>query len=170
MELLVRQIRHKAGHGGPERAAANKLADMERERGQGSGIVCKGLIGVWKKAGDRLEIGADGRGVFPGAGEGRHATVAVYDCGKTLAQLTLAKFRVKEGGVGVAVDVEEAGSDAEACGLDRPGGMCTGQIAARGNDAILNGKVAGDGGGAGAVDEKTAANQNIEQNCHLKSV
>ena len=107
--------------------------------------------------------------MFAGAGEGGHAAVAVHDRGQALTELAFPKTGAEDGGVRVTVDVEEAGRDAESRRIDRPGGACAGQIAASGDDAVLNGKVAGNGGRAGAVDQKTAANQNVEQNCHLKS-
>ena len=46
----------------------------------------------------------------------------------------------------MAVDVEEAGRHAEAHRVDRPRSACTGQIAARGDLPVLNGKVAPEGG------------------------
>ena len=70
----------------------------------------------------------------------------------------------------MAVDVEEAGRHAEARRVDRPRSACTGQIAARGDLPVLNGKVAPEGGRAGAVDEQAAGNEKVKQNCHLKSV
>ena len=55
----------------------------------------------------------------------------------------------------------------EGYGLNRE---ALGQIAARGDLPVLNGKVAPEGGCAGAVDEQAAGNEKVKQNCHLKSV
>ena len=53
-QLFVRQIRRKARDAGAQRPAPGELPDVQRQRRDRRGIVCKRLVRARKRAGDRL--------------------------------------------------------------------------------------------------------------------
>ena len=84
---------------------------------------------------DQEQLNATLENVGGAEGGGAEAAVAVDDGGKALTQLRRAEARAEQRRVGVAMDVNEAGGNGPAGGVDNMSGGRGGQIADGGDPA-----------------------------------
>lgn len=96
-------------------------------------------------------------------GGGAEAAVAVDDGSKALTQLRRAEARAEQRRVGVAMDVNEAGGNGPAGGVDNMSGGRGGQIADGGDPAAGNGHIGRKCGAARAVDDGAAPDKGIKR-------
>ena len=153
----------------PGRAGPDGTGSHQHPRVQGSGrlggkIPRQSLLCRLRRhpAADRLQIRQNGREIFRPHRSAGQAAVAVDDGGEPLAQLQLPEARAEGRGVGVAMDVDKAGSYPFAPGVDDPGGLGLGQRLHRGDFAAGHRHVGPTGGTACAVVHGAAPDDEIK--------
>ena len=170
--LVLQVLQLVAGGIGPEDAGAGEHAHMHRQGGQGRKVAGQGVRHQLRRqgAGDGAQIVPDGIAVGGAEGGGAEAAVAVDDGSQALAQLRCAEAGAEQRRVGVAVDVDEAGGDGLAGGVDNAGTVRAPQVADGGNFPAGDGHVRGEAGTARAVNDSAAPEDGIKHGLCLSPV
>ena len=158
-----------AGRVRPKDAGTGQHTHMDgdiRHRGE---IAGEGFCHQLRResAGDGAQVVPDGVAMGGAKGGGAEAAVAVDDGGKALTQLRRAEARAEQRRVGVAVDVNKAGGNGPAGGVDNMSGGRCGQIADGGDPTAGNGHIGRKGGAARAVDDGAAPDKGIKHGLYL---
>ena len=161
----------KARHTGPEGAHAHQQAAVQPlgHRGRLGAVVRQGgevptLRQIAYDGGQVAEQILPVRACHRGKGE---TAVAVQHRGQALGQLGSAVARGEQGAVAVAVDIDEAGGQIPAGGVDDMGGGSLGQLSHGGDGAAGERHIPGESRSAGAVQNTGISDETVVQKVHL---